>query len=60
MDMDKYLKRPEVANLLRVSERTVMRYQKKGLRSYMIQNTTRFKLNDVLDFMETHKRGGYK
>lgn len=60
MDMDKYLKRPEVANLLRVSERTIMRYQKKGLKSTKFENITRFKLNDVLDFMESHKKGGWK
>lgn len=57
MDMDKLLKRNEVANLLRVSTRSVMRYHYKGLKYYKVGGSTRYRLNDVLNFMESHKKG---
>lgn len=58
MELDKLLKRSEVANLLRVSTRTVMRYHDRGLKRYLVNGSARYKLNDVLDFIEKHKKAG--
>lgn len=58
MEMERLLKREEVANLLRVSTRTIMRYHNKGLKRYLIDGSARYKLNDVIDFMEKYKRNG--